>query len=1046
VAGQGAFIKVHPIGTPRSSVSVSAKAADWVVRHSSRGGRVVGSVQFQVLGPLRVLRTGGEPVPLPGQRQRRTLATLLLTPNRTVGLRQLIDAVWDDRPPPTAKRQIQNCISGLRRELACPGAPEPAIVVDGAGYLIRLADGQLDAEVFRDLSVRGRAMAAAGNAEGAVDALRAALQLWRGNALEGLTGRALEAGASRLDEERLAVLAECVDLELGLGREQQLIGELTETVAGSPLSERLVGQLMTALYRSGRQADALRAYQALRERLSDELGIDPCTDVQQLHTAILRNEAVGGIERETAGTVFSVSGDDTWRRNQLPRDVGDFTGREHQMTELITCLAARRPGAAVAAISGKPGVGKTALAVHVGHRLCSEFPDGQLFINLGGMGGRPVPADEVLMRVLTLLGVGRTAIPRRIEARAEMYRAHLATRRLLIMLDDAVDEAQVRPLLPAGTGSAALITSRKTLAGLEVAHRLSLVELDRVESVELLERVAGPDRLASTPEAADRIVELCGRLPLAIRIAGAKLALKAHWSPWELVDRLTGEQRRLDELQVGDLAVRASFSLSYQALDLPTRQVFDTLGLLHTVDFPAWVPATMVGRPIVEVRDALERLVDAQLLDVARRDPAGRHRYRLHDLLAVFARERRRGNDVASGQVGLGRAVGGWLTVVDSMEARLVLGTKAADQGTGRVATAYPLGWLPSQLAALQSSSPDSPTAVWEAGWAATATLVAVSFELWSHWDDWRMTRDAALIAAHRVGDRLVAGSRPGEYRVLLGHPDPWSDVVAELEAGASIFEELGEWRWHAAMMVSLGNLYRAQGDYERGVSTLRHGARLFHHLAHPGWEAAALFSLGSLQVVIGRLADAVARYDACAAIFQRLGNRLWQAHTQRALGYAYQQHGRYADAAASLRRCLPVLREQDDPMWAAHTLLTLARAELEIGRCEDAVRHLDASLSTFRQRGDLRGQAMALRARATATGRQDPGAAIDLLGDSLRLFRQMEDPVGVAHTLHDIAEKHRALGRHEEASRHDRSCLALCHELGLKVRTCPTDPGGCAT
>jgi DNA-binding SARP family transcriptional activator/tetratricopeptide (TPR) repeat protein len=1005
---------------------------------------VVASVQFHVLGPLRVLCDGGEPVPLAGQRQRRTLAVLLLMPNRTVGLRQLIDAVWDDRPPATAKRQIQNCVSGLRRQLALIGAAERTIVVDGAGYLIRLSNGQLDADVFRDLSVRGRAMAAAGNTEGAVDAFRAALRLWRGPALAGLAGRAIEAGAARLDEQRLAVLADCVDLELRLGREQELIGELTEVVAGSPLRERLVGQLMTALYRSGRQADALRKYQALRKRLSDELGVDPSTDLQRLHTAILRNEGSGGngihtlgvgvgVGDGTAGTVTGIAGDDGWRRNQLPRDVGDFTGRGHQMAELISSLAARVPGAAVAAIFGKPGVGKTALAVHVGHRLCGEFPDGQLFLNLGGMGGRPVPADEALMRILHLLGVGRAEIPRRSEARAEMYRAHLATRRLLIVLDNVADEAQVRPLLPAGTGSAALITSRRALAGLEAAHRLSLVELNRDESIELLRRVAGPARLASTPEAADRIVELCDRLPLAIRIAGAKLALKAHWSLWELVDRLTGEQRRLDELQVGDLGVRASFSLSYQALDPPTQQLFGTLGLLHTVDFPAWVPATMVGRPVADVRDALERLVDAQLLDVARRDPAGRHRYRLHDLLAVFARERlRSAGAVAEKQVGLGRAVGGWLAVVDSMEARLVVSTEAANRSTRQPATAYPLGWLPSQLAALRTAAPDSPAAVWEVGWAATATLVAVSFELWSHWDDWRMTRDAALVAAHRVGDRLVEGSRPGEFRVILGRTDPWSDVVAELEAGASIFEELGEWRWHAAMIVSLGNLYRAQGSYERGVSTLRRGVGLFHDLDHPGWEAAALFSLASLHVVDGRLADAVARYHDCKAIFQRLDDRLWQAHTLRALGYAYQQHGEYADAAASLRRCLPVLREQDDPIWAAHTQLTLARAELGMGRSEDALKHLDACIAAFRQRGDFRSEAMALRTLAGAAGRHDPDTAIALLGDCLRLFRQLEDPVGVAHTLHDIAAQHRALGRNDQASRHDRSCRALCRDLGL--------------
>jgi tetratricopeptide (TPR) repeat protein len=399
---------------------------------------------------------------------------------------------------------------------------------------------------------------------------------------------------------------------------------------------------------------------------------------------------------------------------------------------------------------------------------------------------------------------------------------------------------------------------------------------------------------------------------------------------------------------------------------------------------------------------------------------------------------------VAAKRVGLGRAVHAWLAVVDSMEARLAGGAGPAGSepaaaipavsGARRPAAPYPLGWLPSQLAALRGAAPDSPDAVWEVGWASTATLVAISFELWSHWDDWRMTRDAALLAGHRVGDRLAPGPRPGEYRVVPGRLHPWSEVVTELEAGEATFAELGEWRWQAATAVSLGNLYRAQGRYALATATLRRGLDLFRDLDHPGWEAAALFSLGSLHVVDGCLTEAVARYEDCMAIFRRLGDPLWQAHTQRALGYAYQQHGQNAPAAAVLGRCHPVLRERDDPMWHGHTLLFLARAELGLGRYGDARAHLHACLADFRRRGDVRSEAMALRVLAAVTGRRAPAEAIVLLDDCLQLFRRFADPVGVAYTLGDLAEQHRAVGRLDRSASLDRSSRALLHDLGLRI------------
>ena len=984
-------------------------------------------MEFLILGPVHVRRAGLD-VPVGGPKPRTVLALLLLHANRMVPVHRVIDELWGPNPSHTATNLVHGYVAQLRRAIdATPGSGS-RIVTSPPGYLLRVPDDALDLTVFDAYVRRAREARRQQAPERALDLLHEALGLWRGPALSNLiTTPMIQAETQRLEERRLVAAEERFDLALSLGRHADVVGELYASVAALPLRERLRGQLMLGLYRSDRQAEALRAYQDLCRLLSDELGVDPSLPLQRLHEAILHNNADLRVPAQTQATGArpdpDISTGTGRQRNQLPRDVGDFTGRRRERAVLAGGLAAGPSRLNLVSISGKAGVGKTALAVHVAHRLCGEFPDGQVFLNLGGLGNRPVSADEALMRILLLLGVGRTDIPRRSEARAEMYRALLGGRHLLVVLDNVADEAQIRPLLPAGTGSAVLITSRKPLAGLEAATRMPLVELGRDESVELLGRVTGMARPEAEPEAAERIVDLCGRLPLAIRIAGAKLAVKTHWSLNEMVDRLTEEKRRLDELQVGDLDVRASFALSYEALDRPTRQVYSTLGLLHTADFPAWVPATMTGLPVPEIRDALERLVDVQLLDVARRDPAGRHRYRLHDLLAVFARELL---DQAEGaqphpvaaraaaekRVGLSHAVGGWLAVVDSMEARLVAATlpagaaavangtrpfstvTRASSGPARTDASYPLGWLPSQVGAERISAPDSQAGMWETGWATTAILVALSFELWSHWDDWRMTREAAVIAAHRVGDRLRRGPRPGEFRVTFGRVDPWSDVVAELESGESILEELGEWRWHAAVTVSLGNLYRAQGCYERAAKKLQRGVTLFRGLDHPGWEAAGLFSLGSLHVVQGRLSAAVARYDECAAIFGALDDRLWQAHTMRALGYAYQQHGRYAEAVDVLGRCLPVLAEQDEPMWQTYTLLTLARSEVGLERYEQASANADRCVVAFRRSGDARGQAMALRALSAAEGRRQPETAQACLEQALRVFEEIEDPV----------------------------------------------------
>ncbi|HZN20406.1 MAG TPA: BTAD domain-containing putative transcriptional regulator [Micromonosporaceae bacterium] len=718
--------------------------------------------------------------------------------------------------------------------------------------------------------------------------------------------------------------------------------------------------------------------------------------------------------------------------DRLPLDLADFTGRRRQVGELLDRLRDTRSTNAVVGVSGRAGVGKTALTVHVAHQLRDQFPGGRLFVSLTGMSGKPVAPEDVLSRILLLLGMDHATIPSDVEGRVELYGACLSARRVLVVLDDAADEAQVRLLLPPYTGSAVLITSRRSLVGLEAVRWLPLRELDEQESVELLGKVTGAERVAAQPDGAVAIVRLCSRLPLAIRIAGAKLAVKPHWTLWELADRLASEMRRLDELQAGDLAIRTSLSLSYRTLDDQSRRVLRTLGLLRTADFPPWVAAALLGLELTEVEAVLERLVDWHLLEPVGRDPVGRQRYRMHDLLALFARECAQDESPRGEPAGLSRVLQHGLTVLDSMEARLTAGGKPPADTVNRLSAAYPLGWLPAQRAVVSSRTAEPVTTFWELGWTITGTLVATSFELWSHWDDWLMTREAALIAAQRPGDRLSL-TVDGEPAVLHGRTDPWGAVVADLEACSTILNELDDHRWRSMMLAGLGNIYRAQGRLDAARHTLGESLRLFRDIGHLGWQAAALFSMGSVLVALEQLPEAVECYAQVSDIFANKGDQLWLAYTRRALGFAYQQHGRYAEATVALDQCLPVFRDQCDWMSEAYTLLFLGYAERGQGRVDDSAAHLDAALRVFREHGDWRGGAMASRALAAAEReRGSTDAALKSLQCGLAVFREMDDPVGVAFTTYDLASLHRSLDNQTQVRSLYRTCLSLFRDLGL--------------
>jgi DNA-binding SARP family transcriptional activator len=563
---------------------------------------------LRLLGPIELV-AGGRSIDIGGPRQRTVLAMLGLNVERVTSMDGLIAAVWGDDPPETARGQVQVCISGLRKVFAEAGHPK-AIRTVSPGYRLELGTDDVDTLQFAHL------VATAKNSQPAqaVANLRTALALWRGPALDGVDSELIRRGATALDERRLTAVEDRVRLDLQLGQHQQLVSELHALVGEHPLRERLHEQLMIALYRSGRPAEALGAYRNARDVIVEEIGVEPGQELRELEVAILnRDPALRPEDERPADTV----------PHQTPASIADFTGRQAEVADIVATLAAPADGYAlpVVAISGRGGVGKSSLAIRVAHELAEHFPDGQLYAD------RP---DGDPARFLRALG---RAVPDTPDERAALYRSTLAGKRVLVVLDDVTSEDVALPLLPGGPTCAVIMTSRVRLGNVPGAHQLDLSPLGVDSALALLNSMIGDDRVQASPDDAAELVHLCEGLPLALRIAGARLAARPTWRIAGLVHRLRDETRRLDELSHRGWTVRSSIERTYETLGPPARRLFRLLGLLDTPAVPAWTAAALLDAPVAEAETALESLVDARLLD-----PVA-SRYRLHDLVRVYAKE-----------------------------------------------------------------------------------------------------------------------------------------------------------------------------------------------------------------------------------------------------------------------------------------------------------------------------------------------------------------------------------------------------------------------
>ncbi|MFH8610332.1 AfsR/SARP family transcriptional regulator [Streptomyces sp. NPDC018029] len=1065
-----------------------------------------GALWFQVLGPVRAWRAG-QPLVLGPPQQRATLAALLLRGGHPASAAELVDALWDEEPPPRAVGTLRTYVSRLRSLLEPDRrAREPAriLVSAGDGYALRLPPGAVDASELEDRVATARAMRAAGEHADAYAELTAALALSDGAPLAGLPGPYARRQRDRLTELSVTAQEEFFACALELGCHSETTAPLTVFAAEHPLRERAQALLMLALDRGGRRADALAVYEATRRTLATELGVDPGKELTTLYEGLLRGtplpaaavpwpvppsplpspyapaprvgeqrqripvrpdhrgrqaraEAWGPpthpqghestappthpqehestappptarAERATrplplngaSATPVRTSAPTPLVPAQLLPDVTDFAGREAEARLLTETLRTATSGStmAVATLTGLGGVGKTALAVHVAHALREEFPDGQLYVDLRGADPAPgVDSGSALTGFLRALGISESALPDGLDQQTALYRSLLAGRRVLVLLDNARDTAQVRPLLPGTPGCAVLVTSRSRTITLPGARLVDVETMDEPQALGLLSAMAGAQRVAAEPEAARELVAICGGLPLAVRIAAARLAARPGRPVADLTARLRDEHRRLDELRVDDMGVEATFRLGYEALEPELARAFRMVSLCYMPSFCRGAAGALLDVSDEEAETAVERLVDAGLMELH-----GEDRYRFHDLVRLFARQQCELRESARERTAarlrfLDYVVATVITAIRRTKPHSVLprllhspaspGKKLPDEAAARdwLVVAHsrlcaaaeealrhvpqPVGHRPDAGHAPDAGHrpgaahegdlrhgpgtaglpPDAPSDG-PPGLRPTVDLLTA----WSHLvvgttrhRDLEPLAELALRTARSHGDDRSAA----RALRLLGAPHYGTETFGRAERALRealrLAAATGDLLVGAEGGHELGIVLMGTGRHEEALEQLRLAYARFGALGGHDDRIRILSHMARAYVSLGRRAAADTALVESVRQARRSGSTSTLAHVLYQAGCALLTDGRAAAAAERLREAQRLHGRTRDPRWEALCWARLAYCELDENRPGEAMRCADAALAVEGELGDAFCHALAMAARGRA-------------------------------------------------------------------------------
>jgi DNA-binding SARP family transcriptional activator len=908
----------------------------------------VDQLGFSLLGPVRAWH-GHDELELGGPKRRSVLAVLLLNANRVVPQTMIIDGVWGGEVPAGAANLVHTYVSGLRRVLEPDrGTRQAATVLTKApaGYVMRVTAGQLDLDIFHSLIAQAQACRDAGALSGAARAYAAAQSLWDGPPLAGIPGPLASTERARLTELRLAAVEAKAEVMLELGSHAELVGDLAALAAEYPLRERIKALLMIALHRCGRQAEALSVYSHTRTLLAEELGIDPASELQEVHQRVLAGDpwhmAASGVAKPAAAPV----------PRQLPSRSAHFVGRAESLRQLNALLDAdaRTVGTVmITAISGTAGIGKTALAVHWSHQIADRFPDGQLHANLRGFDPAwpPVHPADALRGFLDALGVPQERVPRALDAQSALYRSLLAGRHMLVLLDNARDAEQVRPLLPASPACLVVITSRNRLAGLHTQQGAQLLTLDRLSAEEagaLLARRVGAGRVAAEPQAVAELIESCERLPLALAIVAARAASQPSFPLMALAEELRQASTRLDALDAGEpLAnLRTVLSWSIDALDDETAAVFGLLGSTPGPHISLPAAASLIAQPVATTQHLLRRLENGNLLQ-----PQRPGRYRMHDLVRLYAAEQACHAGSQRGREDALRRLAGFYLHTAYQADRLIAPHRPPLATLGDLTPGSGPHHLPGKEAALAWLSSEYPCLmatqelaiargwyqiVWQLAWALTTF----------HRRQGRLPEQvAAWQAALAAADQLADPAARALSHVYLGEGCAWAgnhpEALHHIQQALVMLQEAGDVSGQALAHLALTGAWERQGDDRRALAHAARGRQLYQACGNVVLAARALSDMGWYNARLGECDQAQALSREALVLHRQHRDREAVGATLDTLGYVALRAGDSRQALGYYRQALAVFRELGDSYQEAEILHCLAEAHSALGQQDQA-------------------------------------------------------------------------------------------------------------
>lgn len=1002
---------------------------------------MVDRADFRILGRLEVVVH--EPITALAGRQRTLLASLLLRANEIVPTGELVEWMWGATPPGNPRSTVQTYVQRLRQTLRAP----ERVLTAPTGYQIVVEPGELDLARFRELVVRAKATT---DLFEQAEFLHEALAQWRGRPLADVPSESLRSQhVPRLEEERLEAHERSFDVELRLGRHTGLVRQLRAVIEEHPLRERFRGQLMLALYRSGRQAEAFEVFQDVRLALADQLGVDPGEDLRALYQAILTGDpAVAAPHSAVTQTVSMVTAAPAPHRaspRQLPPDLGDFVGREEVISQVSRLLEPdATTGVPLVVISGPPGAGKTALGVRVAHELTAKFPDGQLYADLRGFSVTPaLTPPQVMSRFLVSLGVSDQQVPSDPDELTTLYRTLLADRRMLVLLDNAAAPSQVRPLLPNAPGCAVLVTSRNDLRGLTAlqgSRPINLGVLTPAQSYEVLARIVGAERIDAEPNAVADIATLCGHLPLALRIAAANLDARSASTIRDFAAELR-QGNLLARLAIeGDdeAAVRGAFALSYTTLPAATARTFRLLGLLPGPDFDVDAAAALVDVPVEEAARLLDQLTAANLVG-----HSASTRFQLHDLIRLYATDRcHLEEDTASVAAARERLYWFYLLRV-AAAARLLYPvwlTLLQPEPVEPVArsrfarSSQALAWMDQEFLNITAAitHADAPTHLaWPMAEALRPYLVTQG-----------RYRAEGLSACLGVLSAAVAAEDPRAAAAMHNTLGAVYNRHAEYERAMRHYtEELYAHRTsgfavgQARALIAIGNVYQAMGDLDEAVEHITKGLRLAEEKGSHAVSCLGWLNTSFVEMQRGRLDGAEYAARQALSLCDDEGGRIAEAECRGILGELLLRRGRVTDAIGEFTEARYLYLSNSVSHYEADVVGLLALAYRELGDYQTARKHAESAVdiadesSAHDEKADALAILGSIYLRLGVAGR-----ALGAFADALALARRIGHVRAEIVALHGFAEYSRTSADLDSAVSHARTALALSQSAGFQT------------